>query len=122
MLSQRAKALESQYVWNYHENFIIRARRNKMLGLWVADKLGLSETDAEVLSNGLVESGVYARDDETMTEIVYTELLPLVKKKELTKYDIYCKIQEFGILAEEYIFDHALELLCPKPTREKSPM
>ncbi|TFF18701.1 DUF1476 domain-containing protein [Jiella endophytica] len=44
--NDRAQDFESRYVHDQELRFRIEARRNKLLGLWAAEKLGLSGEDA----------------------------------------------------------------------------
>ncbi|MEQ1697577.1 MAG: DUF1476 domain-containing protein [Hyphomicrobiaceae bacterium] len=43
---QREKAFEDKYIYDANLKFMAQARRNKRLGAWACDKLGLSGTAA----------------------------------------------------------------------------
>ena len=61
-LDERKKGFEGKFVRDQELEFKILARRNKYLGVWVAEKLGLSgdsvqEYTSEVLKSDLEEEG-----------------------------------------------------------------
>jgi hypothetical protein len=51
---KREEAFEQQFAHDEELRFKATARRNKLLGLWAAEKLGLSGTDAETYSKSVV--------------------------------------------------------------------
>ncbi len=46
--NNREKAFEDKYKHDQDLQFKVEVRRNKLLGLWVAEMLGLSGADADV--------------------------------------------------------------------------
>ncbi len=54
--NDREKAFESKFSHDQETEFKVNARRNKLLGLWAADKLGLSEDDAEEYAKSVVKA------------------------------------------------------------------
>ena len=46
-LQEREKSFENKYAYDQQKLFKIEARACKMLGLWAAEQLALSETDSE---------------------------------------------------------------------------
>jgi len=53
---KREDAFEKQFAHDEELKFKATARRNKMLGLWAAEKLGLSGAEAEKYAKSLVLS------------------------------------------------------------------
>ena len=51
---QREEGFEKQFAHDEELKFKAIARRNKMLGLWVAERLGLSGTEAENYARSIV--------------------------------------------------------------------
>jgi hypothetical protein len=51
---KREEGFEKQFAHDEELKFKAIARRNKMLGLWVADKLGLSGAEAENYARSIV--------------------------------------------------------------------
>ncbi len=48
--------------------FRIRSRRNRLLGLWAASHLGLSDVDADVYARDLVSAGVHRSGDDHIVQ------------------------------------------------------
>ena len=46
----RGKGFEAKYKRDQELQFKVMARRNKLLGLWAAEKMGVSGADAETYS------------------------------------------------------------------------
>ncbi len=66
----REKAYEKEFARNEEFDFKVVARRNKLLGLWTADKIGLSGDDAlayakEVIISDFEEAG----DDDVYRKV-----------------------------------------------------
>ena len=53
---KREEAFEKKFAQDEALKFKAMARRNKLLGLWAAEKLGLSGTDAEAYAKAVVLS------------------------------------------------------------------
>ena len=51
---KREEGFEKQYAHDEELRFKANARRNKLLGLWAAEKLGLSGADAEAYAKEVV--------------------------------------------------------------------
>jgi hypothetical protein len=67
---KREEGFEKKFAHDEELKFKAAARRNKLLGLWAADKLGLTGADAEAYAKGVVvadfeESG----DDDVFRKI-----------------------------------------------------
>jgi hypothetical protein len=55
---KREQGFETQFAHEEEVRFMVRARRNRLAGLWAAEKLGLSGSDAENYANAIVMSEV----------------------------------------------------------------
>jgi hypothetical protein len=53
---KREEGFEKQFAHDEELRFKANARRNKLLGLWAAEKLGLSGVEAEAYAKAVVES------------------------------------------------------------------
>ena len=51
---KREEGFEKQFAHDEELKFKANARRNKLLGLWAAEKLGLAGTDADVYAKAVV--------------------------------------------------------------------
>ncbi len=54
--NDREKAFESKFSHDQETDFKINVRRNKLLGLWAAGKLGLSDDEAEAYAQEVVKA------------------------------------------------------------------
>lgn len=63
---ERERNYEKKFERDQELAFKAKARRNKLLALWVAEKMGLSGPDAEAYSRGIVEGEVRHRNDEDL--------------------------------------------------------
>ena len=52
----REKAFENRYARDQETRFRIIARRNKLLGLWAAEHMGITGADADAYARQVVES------------------------------------------------------------------
>ena len=52
----REKAFESQWAHDEERRFRIVARRNKLLGLWAAEQMGIAGPDAEAYAKTVVQA------------------------------------------------------------------
>lgn len=60
----RKKGFENKFAHDEELRFKATARRNKLLGLWAAEKLGLSGDDAEAYAKEVVKSDFEEPGDE----------------------------------------------------------
>ena len=60
----REKGYESKYALDQEQEFKAIARRNKMLGLWAAEKMGLSTESAEQYAAAVVRADFEQPGDE----------------------------------------------------------
>lgn len=60
----REQAYEKEFARNEEFDFKVTARRNKLLGLWAADKLGLTGDVADVYATEIVKSDFKKVGDE----------------------------------------------------------
>ncbi|KPF79709.1 aldolase [Brevundimonas sp. AAP58] len=54
--NDREKGFESKYALDQEQEFKAMARRNKLLGLWAAEKMGLSPESAEDYAKAVVRA------------------------------------------------------------------
>jgi len=60
---KREEGFEKQFAHDEELKFKATARRNKLLGLWAAEKLGLTGADAEAYARALVVADMEAAGD-----------------------------------------------------------
>ncbi|KLK90949.1 hypothetical protein AA309_22425 [Microvirga vignae] len=56
LFNERENAFEKQFIHNEELRFKAAARRNKLLGLWVAERLGKTGPEAEAYARTVVQA------------------------------------------------------------------
>ena len=62
-MKDREEGFERKFVFDEELRFKANARRNKMLGLWAAEKLGKAGTDADTYAKEVVMSDIEEAGD-----------------------------------------------------------
>ncbi len=73
-LGDREKGEEAKYALDEETRFKIEARRNKLLGLWSAGKMGLSAEEAEAYAKTVVAADFEAPGEEDVFAKVMADL------------------------------------------------
>lgn len=71
---ERQRAFEAQFARDSELQFRVAARRNKLLGLWAADLLGLTPPEAEAYAKAVVQADFEEAGDEDVVRKVYGDL------------------------------------------------
>jgi len=66
---KREEAFEQQFAHDEELKFKATARRNKLLGLWAAEKLGLTGAEAETYAKSVVMADLDAADHDVVHKI-----------------------------------------------------
>lgn len=80
----RERAEEARYALDQETQFKITARRNKLLGLWVAELLGLKDADADAYAKSVVIADLEEAGDGDVLRKVRGDL----EKAGLTRTDV----------------------------------
>jgi hypothetical protein len=73
-IDDREKAFESKFAHDEELRFRATARRNKLLGLWAAEKLGKTGADAEDYATSVVVADIAEAGDEDVFRKVRADL------------------------------------------------
>lgn len=71
---EREKGFEAQYKHDQEIQFKVTARRNKLLGLWVSEKLGIAGADAEAYAKEVVVADFEKPGEEDVVEKVMADI------------------------------------------------
>ena len=71
---EREHAFEAAFVHDEEVRFRALARRNKLLGIWAAERLGLKGGEAELYIHQLVDAVVAPHADERLLEQLSSDL------------------------------------------------
>ena len=72
---ERGKGFESKFKRDQELQFKVMVRRNKLLGLWAAEKMGVVGADAETYSKDVVASDFDRPGDDDVLEKVHGDLV-----------------------------------------------
>jgi hypothetical protein len=89
---KREEAFEKKYVIDEELKFKAVARRNKALGLWIAEKLGISGDAANTYARTVVAADIDGGGDAGVLRKVMTDLAAAAVA--LTETDIHAKMDE----------------------------
>ncbi|MCG8695175.1 MAG: DUF1476 domain-containing protein [Minwuiales bacterium] len=96
---KREKGFESKYAHDKETEFKIQARRNKLLGLWAAEILGLSGDAAESYAKQVVAADF----DEPGDEDVFRKVFGDLKDKGQSEHQVRRQMAELLETAREQI-------------------
>ena len=69
--NEREKAFENMYARDQEMQFKIVARRNRLLGMWAAKKMGLTEAEAESYAKDVIRADFEeAGDDDVVRKVL----------------------------------------------------
>ena len=72
--NEREKGFEQKYKHDQDLQFKVNARRNKLLGLWAAEQMGLSGADAEAYAKQVVQADFEKPGDSDVVAKVVNDL------------------------------------------------
>ena len=94
----REKAFESKFAHDQELKFKATARRNKLLGQWAAEQMGLSGDAAQAYVSEVIRSDLEEPGDEDLFRKVWEDLQ--AKQVDLSEHQVRRQIQD---LMEEAI-------------------
>ena len=101
----REKGFESKYALDQEQEFKVMARRNKLLGLWAAEKMGLSAESAEQYAAAVVRADF----EQPSEEDVFRKIAGDFKGAGLTasEGEIRSKMDELSSIARDQVRNEA---------------
>ena len=72
--NDREKSFEAKFSHDQEHDFRAKARRNKMLGLWAAEQMGLSGDEARAYALAVVDADFQRPGDDDVAEKVLSDL------------------------------------------------
>ncbi len=99
--NEREKAFEDKYKHDQDLQFKVEVRRNKLLGLWVAEMLGLSGADAEAYAKEVVSADFEEPGDADVVRKIQGDVQP--KNIDLSEHRLRKKMDELVAVAKEQI-------------------
>ena len=99
---ERENAFENKFAHDAEMQFKAEARRNKLLGLWVAELLGKSDDEAKAYATEVVKSDFEEAGDEDVYRKVSGDL-----GDKSSEADIRAKMAELLGVAKAQLMDEA---------------
>ncbi|WP_426019842.1 DUF1476 domain-containing protein [Brevundimonas sp. DWR2-3-1b1] len=97
----REKAFEAKFALDQEQEFKAIARRNRMLGLWAAEKMGLSSESADQYAAAVVRADFEQPGDEDVFRKVAGDFK--ASGLSVSEGEIRSKIDELASIAREGI-------------------
>jgi len=94
---KREEGFEKKFALDEEQKFKAAARGNKLLGLWVAERLGLSGDAAQAYAREVVAADFAEAGDADVGRKVLGDLT--AKGQEITESELRAKMDEFMALA-----------------------
>ncbi len=94
---KREEAFEKKFAIDEEEKFKAVARRNRMLGQWVAEKLGKSGGEADAYARDVVSAEFAGAGDESVVRKLMADLA--AKGSAVTETDLRAKMGELFAVA-----------------------
>ena len=99
--NDREKAQEAKYAQDQEITFKATARRNKLLGIWVAEQLGLSGDDSEAYARDVVAADFEEAGDEDVFRKVWGDLQG--KSVDISEHRVRRQMEELMVEATRQI-------------------
>ena len=99
----REKAFEDKYKHDQELQFRVDVRRNKMLGLWIAEMLGKSQDEADAYAKEVVSADFEEPGDEDVVRKVMADLEG--KVPDFSEHRLRNKMEELMTVAKRQIME-----------------
>jgi hypothetical protein len=100
-MDDRKKAFEDKYARDKELQFKVGARRNKLLGLWAAEQMGLKGDAATAYAKTVIESDFEEAGDEDVFRKVAADLK--AKKVDVSDHRLRKRMEELFNEAREQL-------------------
>ena len=97
----REKAFEDKYKHDQELQFKVEVRRNKLLGLWLAEQLGIEGADADAYAKEVVSADFEEPGDADVVRKVMGDIA--ARNVDLSEHRVRKKMDELLVVAKEQI-------------------
>jgi hypothetical protein len=98
--ADREQEFEHRFSHDQELQFKVKARCNRLLGLWAADRMGLTGAEAEAYANEVVQAGLHGGDPHVVEKIV-ADLA--AKGQSATAAQVHFELTHFARRAKQQI-------------------
>ena len=103
--NEREKGFEQKYKHDQELQFKVNARRNRLLGLWAAEQMGLSGAEAEAYAKQVVQADFEKPGDSDVVAKVVNDLS--AKGRAVTEPQVRKELDRLFAVAKEQIMKQA---------------
>lgn len=98
---KREKDFEARFKHDEELNFKAKMRRNKLLGLWAAELLGLTGEDADAYARSVIEADFQEPGEEDVFHKVFSDLHE--KGVDQSEHQVRRRMEELKAVARDQI-------------------
>jgi hypothetical protein len=102
---KREEGFERKFALDEELRFRAEARRNKLLGLWAADKMGLTGADADAYAKAVVQADIAEAGDEDVFRKIRADFD--AKKVDQSDHQIRRTMEELRAMALDQLRNEA---------------
>ena len=99
----RERAFESQFARDEEMQFRVTARRNRLLGRWAAEKMGLTSEEADAYATAVVQADFEEAGDEDVVRKLVSDLT--ASNTNVDEAEIRAAIEEKTIEARRQLME-----------------
>ena len=99
--SDREKAFETKFAHDQETEFKACARRSRLLGLWAAEQMGLTDEDADAYAAEVVDRDIEKKGDEEVFEKVWGDLKD--KVPDMSEHRVRREMEQLLVVARNEI-------------------
>lgn len=99
--NDREKAFEDKFKHDQELQFKVEVRRNKLLGLWVAELLGLQGAEAEAYAKQVVAADFEEPGDADLMRKILSDLS--AKQVDMSEHRLRKKMEELQVEAKHQV-------------------
>lgn len=103
--NDRERAEEAKYARDEEMHFRVHARRNRLLGEWAAQKMGLSSVEAEAYAKSVVQADFEEAGDEDVIRKVLGDLVSA--GQDVSESEVRAALDEKAVEARRAIMGEA---------------
>lgn len=103
--NDRERAEEAKYARDEEMHFRVHARRNRLLGEWAAQKMGLSSVEAEAYAKSVVQADFEEAGDEDVIRKVLGDLVSA--GQDVSEAEVRAALDEKAVEARRAIMGEA---------------
>ena len=100
---ERERAFEAKFARDQEMQFRIHARRDRLLGLWAAERMGLTDVEAETYARELIRSDFETISDDDIVRKLMGDLTGA--GIEIEESEIRSRIEEKTIAARRQLIE-----------------